>query len=191
MEGTIVLGLRQLFRSRPEKAAGRRLYAAAVAQARHPDFYAEWGVPDTPTGRFDLIVLHVFLVMHRLKGDTGGRPLAQSLCDAVVEDMDRNLREMGIGDLSVGKKVKRLMEGFYGRLGAYEEALQAGDGMLISVLGRNLYGAAVPADAQLRAMARYVKQAAEALVRQPIEQLSGGQAGFAPPPAGAAQEKEE
>ena len=89
MEGTIVLGLRQLFGTRPEKAAGRRLYAAAVAQARHPDFYAEWGVPDTPTGRFDLIVLHVFLVMHRLKGDAAGRPLAQGLCDAVVEDMDR------------------------------------------------------------------------------------------------------
>ncbi len=191
MEGTNVLGLRQLFRSRPEKTAGRRLYAAAVAQARQPAFYAEWGVPDTPTGRFDLIVLHVFLAMHRLKDDADGRPLAQSLCDAVVEDMDRNLREMGVGDLSVGKKVKRLMEGFYGRLGAYEEALQAGDEMLISVLKRNLYAAAVPSDRQVGAIARYVRQATAVLAGQPIAQLGAGHAGFGPPPAGAGKEMDE
>ena len=112
-----MLGLGQLFRTRPEKTAGRRLYAAAVAQARQPAFYADCGVPDTPTGRFDVIVLHGFLLMHRLKAAPAGRPLAQAFCDAVVEDMDRNLREMGIGDLSVGKKAKKLMQGFYGRRG--------------------------------------------------------------------------
>lgn len=185
-----VLGLRQLFRTRPEKAAGRRLYAAAVAQARHLRFYADWGVSDTPTGRFDLIALHGFLVLHRLQADPAARPLAQSFCDAVVEDMDRNLREMGTGDLSVGKKVKRLMEGFYGRLGAYEEALQAGDDVLISVLKRNLYGAATPAEGQLRAMARYVRQAAEAMARQPMDRLSAGEAHFAPPPARTGEETE-
>lgn len=186
-----MVGLRQLFRPGPEKTAGRQLYAAAVAQARDPVFYAEWGVPDTPTGRFDLIVLHVFLVMHRLKEDADSRPLAQAVCDAVVEDMDRNLREMGVGDLSVGKKVKRLMEGFYGRLGAYEEALQTGDGMLISVLKRNLYAAAVPDDQQVDAVMRYVRRAAEALDGQSIAQLGAGQAGFGPPLAGAAKESEE
>lgn len=186
-----MLGLRQIFRPRPEKTAGRQLYAAAVARAREPIFYADWGVPDTPTGRFDLIVLHVFLVMHRLKEDVAGRPLAQALCDAVVEDMDRNLREMGVGDLSVGKKVKRLMEGFYGRLGAYEEALQTGDEMLISVLKRNLYAATVPSDSQVDAVLRYVRRAAEALDGQPIAQLGAGQAGFGPSPAGAAKETEE
>lgn len=174
--------LGQLFRSRPAKTAGRRLYAAVVAQARHHDFYADWGVPDTPTGRFDLIVLHSFLVLHRLKGDAAGRPLAQALCDAVVEDMDRNLREMGTGDLSVGKKVKRLMEGFYGRLGAYEEALQSGDDMLISVLRRNLYASVDSDDAGSAALARYVRREAAALQGQPIEQLSAGTVSFGPPP---------
>lgn len=181
----MVLGLGQLFRSRPGKTAGRRLYAAVVAQARHPDFYADWGVPDTPTGRFDLIVLHSFLVMHRLKGDAAGRPPAQALCDAVVEDMDRNLREMGIGDLSVGKKVKRLMEGFYGRLAAYEEALQSGDDMLISVLRRNLYASAAADDAGPAALARYVRREAAALQGQPMEQLSAGAVSFGPPPRAA------
>ena len=82
------------------------------------------------------------------------------------------------------------MEGFYGRLGAYEEALPEGDEMLISVLRRNLYAAAVPTEAQLVAVARYVRRAAEALLRQPIDQMIAGQAGFGPPPAGAAKESE-
>jgi cytochrome b pre-mRNA-processing protein 3 len=180
MEGAIVRGLGQLFRSRPEKSAGRRLYAAVVAQARHPYFYTEWGVPDTPTGRFDLIVLHSFLLMHRLKGDAGGRPVAQGLCDAVVEDLDRNLREMGTGDLSVGKKVKRLMEGFYGRLAAYEAGLQAGDEALVSALRRNLYAASDAAEAA--GLAPYVRREAAALRAQPIEHLIAGTVRFGAPP---------
>lgn len=177
-----MLGLGRLFRPRPEKEAGRRLYAAAVVQARQPDFYAACGIPDTPTGRFDLIVLHGFLLMRRLKAEPGGRPLAQAFCDAVVDDIDRNLREMGTSDLSVGKKVKKLMQGFYGRLGAYDEALQADDSMLISVLRRNLYGDGAPADVQLQAMAQYVRREAERLQGRSIEQLSAGEAGFGPVP---------
>jgi cytochrome b pre-mRNA-processing protein 3 len=182
-ERAIVLGLGQLFRSRPERTAGRRLYAAVVAQARHSRFYEEWGVPDTPTGRFDLIALHCFLVMHRLKGDGASRPVAQSLCDAVVEDMDRNLREMGTGDLSVGKKVKRLMEGFYGRVGAYEEALQSDEEMLISTLKRNLYAAAVPDEDGAAQLAQYVRREAAALSDQPIERFGAGQVSFGAPPS--------
>jgi cytochrome b pre-mRNA-processing protein 3 len=183
-----VRGLGQLFRSRPGKPAGRRLYAAVVAQARHPHFYTEWGVPDTPTGRFDLIVLHSFLVMHRLKGDAAGRPVAQALCDAVVEDLDRNLREMGIGDLSVGKKVKRLMEGFYGRLGGYEEALQAGEGALVSALKRNLYASSDAAEAGAPGLAPYVRREAAALSAQPIEALTTGTVTFGAPPPRAGME---
>ena len=176
------MGLRDLFRTRPEKIEGRRLYAAAVAQARQPAFYETYGVPDTPTGRFDLIVLHGFLLMDRLKDDGAGRSLAQAFCDAAVEDMDRNLREMGIGDLSVGKKVKKLMEGFYGRLAAYEEALQSTDAMLISVLRRNVFAAGDPASGQVEAMARYVRIESERLRDRTIEQLRRGEPGFGPVP---------
>jgi cytochrome b pre-mRNA-processing protein 3 len=185
---TILLGLGQLFRTRPEKTAGRRLYAAAVAQARQPAFYADCGVPDTPTGRFDLIVLHGFLLMQRLKAAPDGRPLAQAFCDAVVEDIDRNLREMGTGDLSVGKKVKKLMQGFYGRLAAYETALQGGDPMLISALRRNLYGAGAADDAQLAAVARYVRREAARLQDRTVGQLDAGDPGFGPAPTDAAKE---
>jgi cytochrome b pre-mRNA-processing protein 3 len=177
-----VRSLGQLFRSRPEKPTGRRLYAAVVAQARHPYFYAVWRVPDTPTGRFDLIVLHSFLVMHRLKGEAAGRPLAQALCDAVVEDLDRNLREMGTGDLSVGKKVKRLMEGFYGRLAAYEEALQTGDEALAVALERNLYASSATAGGGAAGLASYVRREAAALMTQPIEQFIAGTVSFGEPP---------
>lgn len=177
-----MLGLAQLFRTRPEKAAGRRLYAAAVAQARQPSFYAECGVPDTPTGRFDLIALHGFLLMQRLKGAPDGRPLAQAFCDAVVDDMDRNLREMGTSDLSVGKKVKKLMQGYYGRLAAYEAALQGDDPMLISALRRNLYGAGAAEEAQVAAVARYVRIEAARLGDRTVEQLAGGETGFGPAP---------
>lgn len=181
--GKTVLGLGQLFRGSPDKQAGRRLYAAAVAQAREPGFYAGCGVPDTPTGRFDLIVLHGFLLMQRLKSDPAGRSLAQSFCNAVVEDVDRNLREMGIGDLSVGKKVKKLMEGFYGRLGAYEEALQgAGEVSLETVLQRNIYGNTPPAAAQLDAVVAYVRREAARLPGQSMASLRDGEAGFGPAP---------
>lgn len=177
-----MLGLGRLFRGSPEKLAGRRLYGAAVAQARQPAFYAACGVPDTPTGRFDLIVLHAFLLLQRLKTEPEGRPLAQAFCDAVVEDVDRNLREMGIGDLSVGKKVKKLMQGFYGRLRAYEAALAADDGSLVSALKRNIYGNGTPAEAQLDAMAAYVRREAARLPERSLASLRDGEPGFGPAP---------
>jgi cytochrome b pre-mRNA-processing protein 3 len=177
-----VLGLGLLFRGSPEKLAGRRLYGAAVAQARQSAFYAACGVPDTPTGRFDLIVLHAFLLLRRLKAEPEARPLAQAFCDAVVEDVDRNLREMGIGDLSVGKKVKKLMQGFYGRLQAYETALAADDGVLVSALKRNIYGNGTPAEAQLNAMVAYVRREAGRLPQQSLASLRDGQPDFGPAP---------
>jgi cytochrome b pre-mRNA-processing protein 3 len=188
-KGTTVLGLGRLFRGSPEKLAGRRLYAAAVAQARQPAFYAACGVPDTPTGRFDLIVLHAFLLLQRLKAEREGRALAQAFCDAVVEDMDRNLREMGIGDLSVGKKVKKLMQGFYGRLHAYETALADDDGGLVPALKRNIYGSGTPAQAQLDAMAAYVRREAGRLPQQSLASLRDGEPGFGPAPALQSAEK--
>lgn len=184
-----MLGLGRLFRGSPEKLAGRRLYAAAVAQARQPAFYAGCGVPDTPTGRFDLIVLHAFLLLRRLNAEPEGRPLAQAFCDAVVEDMDRNLREMGIGDLSVGKKVKKLMQGFYGRLRAYETAFGADDLTLVSALKRNIYGNGTPAEAQLDTLTAYIRREAERLPQQSLASLWDGEPGFGPAPEVEAAKK--
>ncbi len=123
------------------RPSAERLYGAAVDQARKPVFYAQWGVPDTVDGRFDLIVVHVYLLCRWLHtAGTEGENLAQILFDVMFKDMDRSLREMGVGDLSVGKKVKQMARGFLGRSEAYDEALDKGQSELVKALGRNVYG---------------------------------------------------
>lgn len=175
------------FRKDPQMDGARRLYVAVVGQARQPDFYTACGVPDTVTGRFDMIALHGFLVMNRLKEDIATRPLAQALSDVVVDDMDRNLREMGTGDLSVGKKVKRIMEGYFGRLEGYEQALAGDDDGLTAALRRNLFAGASPSDAQLAALVRYVRREAAGLADQPIDRLEDGTVVFGSPPSDVAR----
>lgn len=177
--------LSQLFRRSPFKDTAHTLYFAAVRQARQPSFYAACGVPDTLDGRFDLIVLHVFLVMRGLKraGEDGLR-LGQTLLEVMFDDMDRNLREMGVGDLSVGKKVKAMARAFYGRSQAYAEALEPGAeiSLLESALERNIYGREKPTREGLTALAAYVRAAAEMVESQPPDSLSAGHASFPPAP---------
>jgi cytochrome b pre-mRNA-processing protein 3 len=130
-----------LFKRRRSRNSVRAVYGAIVAAARHPRFYAEWGVPDTVDGRYDMIVLHTLVVLGRLRGEGGAaQAFAQDLTDEVFADMDRSLREMGVGDLSVGKKVRRMAEVFYGRARAYAEPLEAEDaGELADALHRNAF----------------------------------------------------
>ncbi len=174
----------RLWRSAARDRIAAQLYLALVDQSRRPAFYVRAGVPDTKVGRFNMIALHAFLVFHRLKAD---RPrtdrLAQALFDHMFSDMDRSLREMGVGDLVIGKKVKRLARGFYGRVVAYERALAAADdGPLQAALQRNLFDDTVPEPDQLAAMAAYVRFAAESLASQPAERLSAGVVSFGLPP---------
>jgi cytochrome b pre-mRNA-processing protein 3 len=124
-----------LFVKKPSSAAA--LYAAIVAAARQPKFYADWGVPDTVDGRFDMIVLHLYLVLQRLKVEAP--ELSQTLSETFFSDMDRSLREMGVGDLSVGKKVRKMAEAFSGRLKAYAAAAEQGELNLVESLQRNVY----------------------------------------------------
>ncbi|CAN5250636.1 ubiquinol-cytochrome C chaperone family protein [soil metagenome] len=112
-----------LFKPRPAEAAGQALYAAAVAQARQSAFYAELGAADTPEGRFELYTVHVVLLVRRLKGQGAqADETAQALFDAYVGGLDIALRELGTGDLSMGKKMKKLGQAFYGRLKHYDAA---------------------------------------------------------------------
>jgi cytochrome b pre-mRNA-processing protein 3 len=122
---------------RPSTSPERSCYEAIVAAARHPVFYADWGVPDTLDGRFDMITLHTFLVLDRLKGEE--QAFRQGLVDELFADMDRSLREMGVGDLSVGKKVRKMAEVFYGRVAAYDQALAGAPGALEAALARNIF----------------------------------------------------
>ncbi|MSO85136.1 MAG: ubiquinol-cytochrome C chaperone [Rhodospirillales bacterium] len=166
------------------------LYRAAVAAARAPGFYARHGVPDTPDGRFDMIALHVFLALRRLKREPdpasgAAVALAQALTDLMFADMDRNLREMGVGDLGVGKQVKGLAAAFRGRVVAYDAALERtdGDAGLAEALGRNLWrGAGQAAGKGGATLAMYVRAADGLLAAQPWGALAAGKAIFPPPP---------
>jgi cytochrome b pre-mRNA-processing protein 3 len=179
--------LKSLFKEAKAERNARKLYRAAVEQARRPAFYARLGVPDSVDGRFDMIALHVFLLLHRLKRDGRAQgPVGQALFDLMFADMDASLREMGVGDLSVGRKVKAMAEGFYGRVAAYEAGLAGAGDALEQALRRNLYGTAAPAPAQAAAMAAYVRRQAAALARMPGEALLAGEAAFAAPEGEAA-----
>ena len=112
----------------PSRGTIEAIYGMIVTQAREPLFYRDFGVPDTVNGRFDLLVLHLWMVLRRLKPIEGGAGLAQTLFDRFCDDMDANLREMGVGDLTVPKRMQAFGEAFYGRAAAYDLALAAGRG---------------------------------------------------------------
>ena len=150
-----------LFRRTPREDTIAVLYGAIVAQARDPAFYRNYGVPDTSNGRLEMIVLHSILVLSRLETEGGAvRPLGQALFDYFCSDVDANLREMGVGDMAVPRKMKAIAESFYGRKRAYETALAVpGVAELAVALTRNVYaGTGETADAER--LAAYVREAA-------------------------------
>jgi cytochrome b pre-mRNA-processing protein 3 len=169
-------------RSRHERA-GFQLYGAAVAAARDPFLYTSLGVPDTLDGRFDLIGLHAFLLIQRLKRERESGPaLAQAVFDAMFSDMDINLREMGVGDLVVGKRVKAMWEAFHGRASAYAAALQANDmSALTAALARNVWRGATPPDGAAAALCRLAVAQDAYLATQTLASLQAGSARFLPP----------
>ncbi|HEY1543318.1 MAG TPA: ubiquinol-cytochrome C chaperone family protein [Xanthobacteraceae bacterium] len=181
----------RLFRRGPAAGTIDALYGAIVAQARRPVFYAAYGAPDTAEGRFDMVVLHLALVCRRFGRETGAeetaaRDLSQQVFDMFCADMDHNLREMGVGDLTVPKKMRRMGEAFYGRLEVYDRALAATDGEeLTAALARNVLGASASA-APARRFAAYVRDAARRLDSKPFAALAGGQLDFPDPGAIAA-----
>jgi cytochrome b pre-mRNA-processing protein 3 len=163
------------------------LYGMIVAQARSPVFYRDYAVADTVNGRFDLLLLHVALVVGRLMREEEGKEAGQALFDLFCADMDDNLREMGIGDLSVPKHMKRVGEAFYGRAQAYENALaEQSDAALVEVVERNVYGGS-GGDAAGR-LAAYIRLTADELDRQGVQTIVGGSVSFPDPAADAPSE---
>ena len=142
----------------PLESTAYDLYQALVAQARLPVFYADYGVPDTVDGRFEMILMHAFAVMRRLKeGDEAHKALSQKLYDVMFMDMDRSIRELGVSDVRVGKHMKRMMSGFYGRVDAYETGL-TGDGDLADAIERNLFGTVDAKEGDVKAMVAYLEK---------------------------------
>ena len=123
----------------PLRGTIEAIYGMIVTQAREPLFYRDLGVPDTVNGRFDLLVLHLWMVLRRLKPIPGGAGLSQTLFDRFCDDMDANLREMGVGDLTVPKRMQAFGEAFYGRAAAYDLALTADKEALAQALCKNIF----------------------------------------------------
>jgi cytochrome b pre-mRNA-processing protein 3 len=150
--------LKSLFRKDPARSQAEALYDALAAQARMPEFFLAGGVPDTPEGRFDLLSVHMFLGIRRLRAEgPGGAKSTRLLQEVFFERLDSALREMGVGDLSVGRKIRGLAEAFYGRYSSYEQNLNADGDALEHALARNVYASPDPACAV--ALAAYVKKA--------------------------------
>jgi cytochrome b pre-mRNA-processing protein 3 len=167
-----------------------QLHGKIVAAARRPALYADLGVPDTFDGRFEMVALHVGLVMRRLTMLSGiGGELAQELADSVFRHFDVALREIGVGDITVPKRLKRMAEAFYGRNKAYEEGLdEPGSDRLAAALARNVYGKGDVALAPMAPiLARFVRSCAAALDRTPLETFAAGEVEFPEPDAALAK----
>lgn len=148
-----------------------------VTQARQPGFYESFGVPDTVEGRFDLVVLHLWMILRQLRPAGAGSPLSQALFDHFCSDLDANLREMGVGDLAVPKRMQRFGEAFYGRAAAYDAAVAAGHEALAQALCKNvLNGGAAEAAGQL---AGYVEATLAGLSACDQAAIMGGKWRFA------------
>jgi len=157
------------------------LYEALVAQARSETFYLSGGVADTIDGRFDLVVLHAFLVMRRLSGQgEAAAELSQALFDLMFDDFDQSLREMGVSDMGISPKIKKMAKAFYGRVSAYDGSFADRDA-LAAALGRNLYRGNPPAPPVMAAMVDYVWSQGEFLAGQSLDDLMKGRVRFAAP----------
>lgn len=175
--------LSNIFGRRQETMRATELYAAIVAQARQSGFYEVLGVPDSLDGRFEMIVVHTVMVLRRLRGaGSEGKIIAQALFDQMFADMDRSLRELGAGDLGVGRRVKRMAKAFYGRADVYEKGLDGPKGLLEDAVTRNVYGTVSSPAHQASDMASYIRREAASLSKLDGSELLAGRVSFGAPP---------
>ena len=168
--------------SASENRAAISLYSALVKQARHPLFYSEWAVPDTPDGRYNMIMIHAFLLLHRLKHDRSAtEKISQAVFDLMFEDMDKNLREMGAGDVGIGHRIKDMAKAFYGRIAAYELGLNQTDDLLEDAIKRNVYRNSLATDEQIARLCHYIRFEVENLACQPTKSFLDGKLTFRSP----------
>lgn len=175
----------QLFRRVDhQKEVGQALFRAIAAQARSAEFYTHFAVPDTIDGRFDLLALHGFLVMEGLKGcGKKGERIGTHLATSIFESLEEALRELGVGDMGISRRIKAMADAFYGRLSVYsaaEDEIEMQDALI-----RNLYRGKSNHETEALMLARYVLQSLERLAAPGAEStLLNGEFQFAPPPRG-------
>jgi cytochrome b pre-mRNA-processing protein 3 len=165
------------------RQTARSLYGSIVTRAREPDFYSVWGVPDTVQGRFEMIALHLVLVLRRLtaEGRVGER-LGRALTEAFVVDLDDAMREMTFGDLAVPREVKRAAAALFDRHRAYLAAIDTADDMtLAQAIGAQLAYLDPGGGLDTHAIAVYVRRCASALDAEPAALILAGQVAWPPP----------
>jgi cytochrome b pre-mRNA-processing protein 3 len=161
--------------ARRKSDAVNSLYLMCVEQARSPAFFTYLSIPDTVDGRFDMIIFHTMLLIRRLRGEgDAADETSQAVLNLMFSDMDRNLREMGVGDLSVGKQVKKMAKAFYGRAEAWETALDAGLEELAAALVDSIYRSVEASEAQIKALGAYAEAADKYLKGQTLDDLLAG-----------------
>lgn len=166
----MILGL---FRKSVDTEAVYAVYSAIVAQSRQPRFYAEWGVSDSVTGRFDMICLHLALLFGRLRSEGRAAEFSQAVFDLFFRDMDRSLREMGVTDLGVPKKIRNMGNVFYGLMANLNEAIAGGERDAVAdVLTGNVF-AGEPVDGALQ-LADYLLAEAARLRSLAVDEIIAG-----------------
>jgi len=162
-----------------DRCKAKDLYGAIVTAARQPAFYSDCGVEDTPEGRYEMIALHLFLILERLRGaGTAVDRVAQRVMEAFVTDMDDSMREMGVGDLSVGKKVKRSAAGLYERFRAYRQAMAASQDALAGQIAEFVPGRADGQRIDVAALAAYMTASTQVLKAMELEDVTSGKVRF-------------
>jgi cytochrome b pre-mRNA-processing protein 3 len=174
--------IKNIFSFSNEKKTAHKLYEIIVKQSRQPTFYESCGVADTFDGRFDMISLHMILILRRLKSDINQtRKLSQALFDFMFDDFDLNLRELGIGDMGVLHRVKEMTKAFYGRLESYDRGLKLeDDSILLAALQRNLYRKNNVTNANLLSITYYTRRQSLYLDKMSIKNLLAGELEFNP-----------
>ena len=166
----------------PEREPARMLYAAAAAQGRSPALFSDLGAPDTVEGRFEMVSTHVYLILRRLRSfqTPPTRKLAQAVLDVFMEDLDDSLRELGVGDMSIARKIRKMAENFYGRIGAFEDALKpdADANALASAIALNVFETSDGTKGE--ALATYMRRAESVIAEQTQADLLAGIVTFAP-----------
>ena len=171
----------RLIRKNAGKEPACRLFAVIVSQSRQPSFYQQLGVPDTLDGRFELLVLHTFLIVRQLRRGNFKHQLGRDIMTLLFDDFDLSLRETGVGDMGIGRRIKTMADGFYGRSEAYEVGLADGGTKLADAIARNIFRGDY-STASLTSLEAYVRREARALEQASEADLLAGKVVYGPAP---------
>lgn len=168
---------------KPHEEKAFILYGSIVAQARQAYFYRDLKVADTVEGRYDMIIIHAFLLFYRLKEESeDARLLSQTVFDAMFKDLDQSLREMGVGDMGVGPRIKKMASALYGRITAYDKALEAEDNTeLEQAIARNVFTKTEPEDLVLKLLGNYIRSNVEHFRLISLDDIFAGKISYVGP----------